>query len=86
MMFGAEQLTVKGTATSSTAAAAEDAAMPDYLLEPNAVLRDKCRWRQGHVRAVCTAGSTWILLRLNLGLSCAGSQLSARRCTGARLL
>ncbi|KAL3132870.1 hypothetical protein ABBQ38_006791 [Trebouxia sp. C0009 RCD-2024] len=39
----AEQLSVEGTPTSSTAA------MPDYLLEPNAVLLDNCRWRQGHV-------------------------------------
>lgn len=48
-MLEAEQLTVEGTPTSSTAA------MPDYLLEPNAVLLDKCRWRQGHVRTLCTA-------------------------------
>lgn len=57
----AEQLSVEGTPTSSTAA------MPDYLLEPNAVLLDNCRWRQGHVRdSVHSFEYSWRLLRLNL--------------------
>ncbi len=27
--------------------------LPDYLLEPNAVLLDNCRWRHGQVLCCC---------------------------------
>lgn len=43
-MTEAEQLNV----VSESAPATAD--MPDYLLEPNAVLLDQCRWRHGQVR------------------------------------
>ena len=31
--------------------------MPDYLLEPNAVLLDQCRWRHGQVKLVLALSS-----------------------------
>ena len=45
-MTDAEQLQLVGEPASSETA---PAAMPDYLLEPNAVLLDQCRWRHGQV-------------------------------------
>lgn len=43
-MTEAEQLNVVSGSAPGTAD------MPDYLLEPNAVLLDQCRWRHGQVR------------------------------------
>lgn len=43
-MTEAEQLSVVNESAPSGTAD-----MPDYLLEPNAVLLDKCRWRHGQV-------------------------------------
>ena len=45
-MTETEQLQVTGEPASSVTA---PAAMPDYILEPNAVLMDQCRWRHGQV-------------------------------------
>ena len=49
-MTDAEQPEV---ASDQAQAEAPPASMPDYLLEPNAVLLDQCRWRHGQVRPVC---------------------------------
>ena len=42
-MAEAELLAVDESAPST-------ANLPDYLLEPNAVLLDQCRWRHGEVK------------------------------------
>ncbi len=48
--------------------------LPDYLLEPNAVLLDNCRWRHGQVFCCCYVVVTLALATGNfltiLGPSC----------------
>ena len=48
--------------------------LPDYLLEPNAVLLDNCRWRHGQVLCCCYVVAIFALVIGNsmtsLGSSC----------------
>lgn len=70
--------------------------MPDYLLEPNAVLLDQCRWRHGQVKLFLSLSSHPVSALLDspvLYLAPSDTPVDAFQypndvqwCTGARLL
>ena len=87
-MAEAELLAVDESAPST-------ANLPDYLLEPNAVLLDQCRWRHGEVRFTSLPSHLVSALLDRLGMYLAPADtpvdslqyamLNAHRCIGARL-